>query len=302
MNFFYSLCIVLFSILTLSATTVLPYREAEQKAKREKKDLLVLCIGSDWANYSEELLPLFKKFADQDHSDQIVWGIFDYKRNITAKELKALGNLPLPIFSYPAWIFMDCEKRPIWHDESLDPLDLVQLPSIIGQLHAVSERRMKALEIARKFKGIKKAKMIGQALDESINPILEKQPVPAANWYLGCYRALANEIKKEDPEDQSGYFFKLTFWFQAVMENIVFNHCNKKEFEESYRYLNEKIAIPVLTSQQKQHLIVFKYITALRAGDLPKAIGFLDEAIAVNPKNRFAEDCRRMKAFQLKKK
>ena len=291
-------CLCAFSLA--GASSVRPYSEALEEVKESGKDILVLCVGSGWMKDSERLVKGFKQVASRCKRQDLVWAVYDLKRELDDKGREALGTLPLEIYGYPAWIYMDAKSRALWHKESIELKDLLKLPLYADRLAPKRKKRdaeLKKVIAWDGIEGMEKAEIIGRALDPILTPIIEHFPFQVVSKYIGSYRDLIDRMKAFDPTDRHGYLFKFTFNYLPIVEGTILKNCNGKKFRENYRFLDEKLALGILTPTQRQRLMAFKFTTALRENKLEKGIGYLDEAIALAPKSAFAADCKRVKKY-----
>lgn len=280
----------------LMAEQVISYEQWLEK--KDRGDAMILCVGSDWLPESGELTQSFMQVAKNASTKKIAWVLYDRKDLIDRKTSKR-KNPPVAIYGYPAWIYTDHSKRIIRYRESISDQDVQELASVAESLEKQREERDVLLEKANQegLSKIEQARRIGAALEPIVQPVMLREPFVVVNRYLNSYKDLQNKIKELDPEDQTGYGFKYSFYYLPIMEKVILANCDAKKFEDNYRYVDNKLKLKVLTTRQRQQLLIFKYTTAMRENKIPKALRFLDQVIAVDPSSEFAQMSKRIQKY-----
>jgi tetratricopeptide (TPR) repeat protein len=282
------------------AGSIVTYAEALEAIKKPSNadcDILVFCMGTGWMRDAALIKTAYQRAVSANAGNGIIWAMYDMSADLDEAGRKALGALPVEVYGYPAWIYMDSKLRPIWHEENIAMSDVVKLPATAKALNAKRKRRDAAILKASSLKEIERAAAIGKALAETLDPINDTMVFREANQYRSKYQSFFSMIKSNDPNDRTGYYFKYTFSFLPVMEGTILKNDANKEYDKNYAYTREKLVLNVLSPSQRQQLIVFNYRTALDSGDFDKAMKYLDEAIAVSSSTAMGQDCVRMKQF-----
>lgn len=287
-------CAVALVVSAASARAELTdFASARELAKSSGKDLVVLCVGSGWLPETERLRAAFEKAAEAAEGGNAVFAVYDDAAGLSGEERKKLGALPVAVWAYPAIVYADSEGRPIDRRERVSGKTVAgakNFAETLGKRRAARDAFWKKAEAAT---GRERAELIGKGLDA----VLGDFPGKKMRDFAGKYRAAIDEMKRADADDASGYHFKYTFWYLPFMENVILKNCAAKNFAANYAYADEKLKIPVLTTEQRQQLIIGKYRTAMAEGRLDVATTFLDEAAALDPNSELGKGCARQKAY-----
>ena len=288
---------VAWAVSASAAETVKTYQHAVQEAKRSRADHVIFCMGSGWMKQADLFRTAYERTVSANPGHGMIWSLYDLRADLNAEGRKALGTLPMEIYGYPAWIFTDADGRILGVAENISLNDLASLPLTVKSLALKRKKRDIALTKAESAEGVERARLIGQALVETVDPLIEKFPFRTHSMILKSYADLTKKMLEADPEDRSGNVFKYTFNYLPILEGTILKNNAAKAFDKNYAYLREKLAIPVLTPKQRQQLSIFRYTTAMASDDLKGAMRYLDETVAIAPKSDFAEDCRRLKRY-----
>ena len=280
-----------------AAETVKTYQHAVQEAKRSRVDHVIFCMGSGWMKQADLFRTAYERTVSANPGHGMIWSLYDLRLDLDEAGRKALGTLPMEIYGYPAWIFTDADGRILGVAENITLGDLASLPLTVKSLALKRKKRDIALAKAEAVDGVERARLIGLALVETVDPLIEKFPFRTHSMILKSYADLVKTMREADPEDRSGNVFKYTFNYLPILEGTILKNNAAKAFDKNNAYLREKLAIPVLTPKQRQQLAIFRYTTAMAAEDLAGAMRYLDEVIAIAPKSDFAEDCLRLKRY-----
>ena len=267
-----------------SAQMVKPYSEAV----KEKRDLIVLCVGSGWMKNADRYLSAFTAAANP-AADDAVWCVYDRASGITKEEINALGRLPCEIYSYPALIYRDGDGRVVFQRENIRAKDLKDLASLVAETAAKVKARDRALEAARQLSGREKAAALGKALSPLLDPVLSTYSERAMSAYQNSVNSIVNEIKAADPADTDGWALKYTFNY--------FDFAKGQRGSDFESYIAKSALLPV----QKQFLyaLMFKReLDKLKDGEpSEKAVWPLEKGIALAPSTPVAESLRNMRDY-----
>ncbi|MGN0835694.1 MAG: hypothetical protein ACI4QA_07740 [Candidatus Spyradosoma sp.] len=290
-------CAVAFFVAAASARAeTADFASARELAKTSGKDLVVLCVGSGWLPETERLRAEFEKAAENAADADVVFAVYDDAAGLSGEERKKLGALPVAVWAYPAIVYADSAGLPIERREQVSAKTVAgtrKLVEAFGKRRAERDAFWKKAEAAG---GRERAEFIGKGLDA----VFAHFSGTKFRDFTGKYRAKIDELKRADADDASGYHFKYTFWYLPFMEKVILKNCGEKNFAANYAYADEKLKIPVLTTEQRQQLIIGKYRTAMAEGRLDAATAFLDEAAALDPKSALGRGCARQKAYYTK--
>ena len=96
------------------ANPVKPYAEA----LKDGKDMMILCVGSDWMSDADRYIAAFRTAA-QGFSGEVTWALYDRRAGLGDEQAKALGKLPCEVYGYPCLIYRDSEGRPLFQQEAI---------------------------------------------------------------------------------------------------------------------------------------------------------------------------------------
>lgn len=276
----------------LQAADILPYPQALQKAKEEKKSIVVVSDGSDWLPVSPALNQAYKtvtgRLAALD--GKVIWAIHDEKNvKPTGEESQKAPKPPMKVWNYPAVQILDSEGRPLYFKEAIKPEELSALGTVIPKVEELKKKRDGYWEKAEKEKGK------GNAAIENIAKglsLLDDQIVRQ-----GSYKPQIERIKTEDPKDKKGYYLRFTYQFLPYIENEINKRIAEKKFAEAYAVVDEKLKLPALTTYQKQSIMVAKFRIAREEGQLEKGLGFLKQVTALEPNSELGKGAAQMARF-----
>ncbi|RYD62310.1 MAG: DUF255 domain-containing protein, partial [Verrucomicrobiaceae bacterium] len=195
----------LFALLLLplsAATWSSDFDAALKEAKASSKTVLIDFTGSDWCAWC---IKLRKEVFDQPEfeaaaKEKFVLVELDYPKDKSrVTEAVAKQNETLlkryPIKGYPTILLCDGEGRPFAATAYQEGGPAKYLPHL-DELLAKRAARDKAFTEAEGKEGVEKAKLLIAALEGlQLDP-----PMVASN-----YAEVAQEIKKADPQDETGY-------------------------------------------------------------------------------------------------
>lgn len=218
------------------------FEKASAKVKEE--GYVIFAYADGWDRYSEKMCKalLKAKSVNSALGSAVVMEVGVPQNPSEARleaQKKQLGKLALPkpsgMVSYPAVVFYDsngryysiiCGKEMVFPE----PADLAK--SIKARLTGL-EKQQELLKKAESAAGVEKARLLGQAA--SI-PNIERPD------------KVVDQIKKADPQDQSGYVRSLSLNPWAFVEGLV----KKSTPEEALAKLEEMLKDSAYTADQKQ--------------------------------------------------
>lgn len=294
-HFFIQSVTVLILATAAFAADILTYPEALEKAKEEKKDIIVLSDGSNWLPESPVIQKAYRQFVDNsDLKDKVIWAINDEKTGLPEEERQALRKLPgvpLKIWSYPGLQVVDCQGRGVFMMQKLTGPQILQAGPILEKVLKMREKRDKFWEQADKTKGPRAAEYLAKGL-----ALLPSYTL----GYGSAYRKELDRLKKEDPEDKKGYHLRFTFSGSGFIGRELNPLLKEKKFKEAYRLTDKYLKLPALTREQKQNLIAAKWRIARDEGQGEKAYEYLRQAGALDPQSKIGKACLRLYDYYTK--
>lgn len=262
---------------TAYAADILPYPEALKKAKEEKKDIIVLTDGSNWLPQSPEVQKAYKQLIDKSTlKDKVVWALNDEPTGQTEEE-KKLPRPPLKVWYFPGLQVVDSQGRGIFIMEKAGSEQILQAEKTLKDAIESREKRDEFWSKAEKAKGPKAAEWIAKGLDM----------LPPSS--LKEYKKELERMKKEDPEDNKGYYLRYTFRASSYMDKEINTLIKEKKFEEAYAHADKLLNLPALTTYQKQVITASKFRIAAQAGNQKEGLKYLKQAAALDPKSEFGK-------------
>lgn len=246
-----------------ASAALLPLQEAQKKAAAENKPIVLLWSGSDWMQGASALQKNWNALSESS-SAPVVWALFDETTKTTPEELKAAG-MPVEVWNLPAVLVMTPEKKLLAQLSPAVAANTALAAKKIDAAVSMGNRQQQLLHKAASEKGAAKARLIGQALDSmALHDAIARKD-------------LQDELKKADPNDETGYVFKYSLGampktpgavsalYKKVNELMTDKGAKKgkdRDFEAADRFLAEKLALPVLGKPQKQQLLAARAYVA----------------------------------------
>jgi len=260
------------------------FEAAKKKAATEKKDLLVDFTGSDWCSWCIKLNDeVFKHEAfKKGVADKFVLVELDYPRkpenkakqsDAIKKQNKTLRET-YKIKGFPTILLMDAKGQP-YAKTGYQAGGPEKYLTHLNELQTQRVSRDKALSAAAKLSGIEKAKALIQVLSDL--------PEEFANNYSD----IAAEIKKLDPEDNTGFTRKQEFAaIKAKMESELSDAMRNGKADTLPAIIDKCIADEKLEGEEKLELLEIKLQisvgAAFRSGKAETAPALIDQFIADN--------------------
>ena len=291
------------------------FAQASKQAAAEDKDLLLLFTGSDWCppckKLEEEILS--KQEFIEEAQRLYVFVILDFPKEKAlpadvTKQNKELASR-YGVEGYPTVIVVDQKKRPFgitgYREGGVE-----EYLGILGDFSQKRRRRDEALEKAQELKGIEKAKMLDQGLSEMEQSLAElyyddiiKEIVDLDKEDVGGLRTKWNESK--DSEMRKIIITDILVisrlekppiaisFIDDVLQQMKFPAAqrlqilqiklnllrNANELAAMDALLDEMIAMPELTDDSRQRLIVKKILLMAGTGRRDAGMQLLEKSI-----------------------
>lgn len=232
-----------------AATIQSDFPAAKAAAAAQKGSIAVLVIGSDWCRPAQAYADVWNAPAfAKSLPDSLVLLTIDRKETLT-KDEQALAeknkDCPQPLRSVPALVFLDSEGRVIGARSGVPDLGTPQrLAEQLKIFLTIQQKRDEAWKRADQVQGVKRAEALGLGLDM----------MNQGSGHAKVYQPVLEEIKKADPQDQSGYWGKYHFPGQDLAAQITENFVSKKDFAGGEAELLRWARNKRLSPEQRQHL------------------------------------------------
>lgn len=293
----------LFASATLLATSMTyaagegwthDFEAAKAQAAKENKDLLIDFTGSDWCGWciklNEEVFSLdpFKKGV----ADKYVLVELDYpndKSILDEKTIKQNEELRevYPVKGFPTILLTDAQGRP-YAQTGYQKGGPEAYLTHLSELQEAKTKRDEAFATAEKLEGVKKAKALYSALNET----------PDA--FQSLYSDTVNEIIKLDPEDETGLAAaEKAKAAQAKFESSLQAAMESDNTDEIIKLVDAHIAEHKIEGEEKQQMLTVKINPLLSTGNFDGVEALLDEIIAISPDSRLSKSIEQFRATQL---
>lgn len=274
------------------ANPVKPYAEA----LKDGKDMMILCVGSDWMPDADRYIAAFRTAA-QGFSGEVTWALYDRRAGLGDEQAKALGKLPCEVYGYPCLIYRDSEGRPLFQQEAIRLEALQKLAPLATRTLKIRNDRDIALKAARAMaKGPAKAEALGKALAPILDPVLGSYSERAVGAYQDSVRSVVKEIREADPADTDGWAAKYSFCYLPLAESFG-KHDAVENLDAVSVLLTKKALLPV----QRQQLYSLRFSLLLGQTEedekIDGALAALKEGIAVDPTSPMAASMRNVMAY-----
>lgn len=224
------------------------FTAAMEKAKSSKANIAVFVHGSDWNRPGEAVAKIWNdsRFLSAIGADVLLVDI-DRKEtpspaDTALAKLNAKGDPE--VRSVPAVAVYDAEGRLVGSFSGVAEIDAAGglLPAT-RKLLATCRQRDEFWKTANGSSGVTKAGRLGQGLDSMDIGLGPK----------GVYKPVLEEMRKADPEDQSGYVGKYTFSSEKLVD-LALEKAEQKDFAAADTELRKWDANPRLSPKQRQQL------------------------------------------------
>lgn len=236
------------SCLALSAAPVADFTAALEQAKSTKAPILVFLHGSDWNKAGESMRKAWNdpRFPEAVGKDLLMVAIDDKENPSEAEKAAAKRNEACkpPFRSLPAVALYDCEGRLVAvRSGSAEIKESGGLPATVKAMRTALSDRDSLWKRAAGSSGAQRASLYGAGLDRMNQGLGPKK----------IYQPILDEIRKADPNDQSGYVGKYTFDRQALLD-MVMDKAKKNEQAAAEQELNKWLRNTRLSLSQVQEL------------------------------------------------
>lgn len=231
-----------------AAAPVADFASALEQAKSTKAPIAVFLHGSDWNKTGETMLKAWNdpRFADVAGKDLLTVSI-DRKENPDEAEKTAAKRNEAcqpPYRSLPAVALYDHEGRLVaTRSGAAEIKESGGLPATVKSMRAVLTDRDNLWKRAAGSSGAQRASLYGAGLDRMNQGLGPKN----------IYQPILDEIRKADPNDQSGYTGKYTFNRDALL-NMVMDKAKKNEHAAAEQELAKWLKNTRLSPRQIQEL------------------------------------------------
>lgn len=234
--------------IALTAAPVADFASALEQAKTAKAPIVVFLHGSDWNKTGETMLKAWNdpRFADVAGKDLLTVSI-DRKENPSEAEKAAAKRNEAcqpPCRSLPAVALYDNEGRLVaTRSGAAEIRESGGLPATVKSMRAVLTDRDSLWKRATGSSGAQRASLFGAGLDRMNQGLGPKN----------IYQPILDEIRKADPNDQSGYTGKYTFNRDALL-GMVMDKAKKNEQAAAEQELGKWLRNTRLSPRQVQEL------------------------------------------------
>lgn len=268
-----------------AATLAADWQEAVTLAKRDKRDLVVLLTGSDWDRGSAAVASLVRDAAFLRACGDAVVVVIDHPDYPTdaQKTLRERNkDFKLTFYRYPVLLTLDLEQRLVGALEGATG----EVPTAAAHLsdwRNRRERRDRLLAQAGKASGVRRAELLGEALDQLEDNVARRH-----------YGKILDQIRTADPEDETGYLGKYRFNANALVEKEIWSRLKERKYAEAIAFLEKLQANRRLLTSQRQELLAMQHAVYRtwpeHAAESRKA---LEKLIALDPRSDVAVGARK---------
>lgn len=250
------------------------YQDVRADAKARAADFVVFYGGPDWLPETAAVTRALEAPGGRASLSGLTgWAFF------AAGDLapEPLDKLPLkPDFSpydLPALALADADGHTFAVAEGLTATNLPQALKVLSAAIPGREKRDDLFAKAKPAKGVNRAKLLGQGLDQlPIRFSAQRKDVLA-------------DIKSADPDDTTGYTFKYTFNAGSFHESITEKRIAEKKQAELFSLVDGHLKNPVLLPVQRQALLAAKMQAYRSIDDIPNAVATLRRIISIDPRS-----------------
>ncbi len=295
--------------------------ESIEAAKADNKDVMILFTGSDWC---PPCMQLEKDVLSQPDffekvREKYVLVICDFpQKTEQSEELKKQNNewqSKFGVAGYPTIVLVDSEQRPYAFSGSREG-SAGDYVTHIDSLYTARKNREELFEKARAAEGLEKAQLLDQALSQMtteiaevyyesvIEEIVELDKSDVAGLRTKYYAAKDRQLRKElmtdiviaarlrKPEDAIAYIDERMTEMELPADVVhkinltklgLFNRLD--DFESANTLLDKMIAMPELTVDGLQRLVIKKVYLLVGQDQKDEALSYLDQEIKGNADN-----------------
>lgn len=252
------------------------YHTVKDEAKTAGKYMLVVWAGTDWSAKSREVSRAVEHLS-QNSSEPVIWCTQDERDDMTEADQK----LPKPgreIWNIPAIHLLTPAGETVFLSEGVSK----------ETLPAVMKQAMETL------KQQQKADALWQKADAASGPaaaILYGEGLQQLPPYAAVSRKdILDKIKKADPQDSRGMYFKYSFRHLPYIESVkrmIEDSAKKggaKDFKAAHEYVDKQLKTPNMNPLQKQQVMAGKFWLYREEGKKDQALKTLLDIARIAPK------------------
>lgn len=260
------------------------FKEAQQKAAAENKDLLVNFTGSDWCGWCIKLVDeVFQHESfKQGVADKFVLLEIDFPRDKTkldqaTQQQNEMLQEKYSIQGFPTIMLLDSEGLP-YGQTGYQAGGPEKYLTHLDNLIMIKDQRDIALKAAEELQGVAKAK----ALTDALKLVPEGQ--------LNHYSDVSQQITMLDPKDQSGFVAR-----QKLKQAIV---TLEKDYTAAFRAGKTDEAIAMVdkfivefqvTGEKKQSMLSMKMNPLLASQQFDRATKVIEAIVAIAPESQMGK-------------
>ena len=260
------------------------FKEAQQKAAAENKDLLVNFTGSDWCGWCIKLVDeVFQHESfKQGVADKFVLLEIDFPRDKTkldqaTQQQNEMLQEKYSIQGFPTILLLDSEGLP-YAQTGYQAGGPEKYLTHLDNLIMIKDQRDIALKAAEELQGVAKAK----ALTDALKLVPEGQ--------LNHYSDVSQQITMLDPKDQSGFVAR-----QKLKQAIV---TLEKDYTAAFRAGKTDEAIAMVdkfivefqvTGEKKQSMLSMKMNPLLASQQFDRATKVIEAIVAIAPESQMGK-------------
>lgn len=252
------------------------YNAVKDEAKTVNKYMIVVWAGTDWSPKSREITRAVEHLA-KDSAEPVLWCIQDEREEMTEEE-KKLPKPPGEIWNIPAIQVVSPAGNMVFLSEGVSKETLA---AVMKQALEAVKQQNKANDLWEKAdasSGPNAAVLYGEGL--------QQLPPYAAS----ARKDILEKIKKADPEDAKGMYFKYTFKHLPYIEKVqrMVNDSAKdggqKDYKSAHAYVDKQLKIPGMTPLQKQQVMAARFWLYRSEGKKDEALKALTDIAKISPK------------------
>lgn len=252
------------------------YNAVKDEAKTVNKYMIVVWAGTDWSPKSREITRAVEHLA-KDSAEPVLWCIQDEREEMTEEE-KKLPKPPGEIWNIPAIQVVSPAGNMVFLSEGVSKETLA---AVMKQALEAVKQQNKANDLWEKAdasSGPNAAVLYGEGL--------QQLPPYAAS----ARKDILEKIKKADPEDAKGMYFKYTFKHLPYIEKVqrMVNDSSKdggqKDYKSAHAYVDKQLKIPGMTPFQKQQVMAARFWLYRSEGKKDQALKALTDIAKISPK------------------
>lgn len=250
---------------------LIPFQQALEQAKSEKKPIVVVWNGSDWSKEAQAVTKLVN--AESARSQlPVLWAEEDDKDSLSEAELNERKNKSpsFPAWNIPAIQVYTPENEVMASFENVSPAEIGKIISSIPKILETEKQAQTIWKRAEGKSGIDAVRIYDQGL--SLLTLEAKK----------SRKSILDKVRQADPDDKEGVIFKNNFNHQPYMEKLN-SLCGEKKWDEAEKLLKEKLAVKGLGNNEKQKVMAGAFSLARNKGDKEKSLQVLTEIIKLDP-------------------